>query len=295
MRNFAARVEVLESDRFRVEGGGVPLDLADLGAALEGPIPTDVDGLERLVVAAVRRFAAAVDPERPDRGPVALTCTTTIPRQVGLGGSSAVIIATIRALSARWEVTVPPFELAETALATEVEELGIAAGPLDRVIQAYEQVILMDLAPPRTEASYRVIDPSLVPPLLIAWDPAGGEPSGVTHSDLRQRWERRDEVVVETMKELRDVADRGVAAMEARDTEAFADLVDYNYELRCRVRVPTRADRAMVAVARGLGAAAKLCGSGGAVLVAPRRGLALSAIERAYAAAGFPTCRPDVA
>jgi hypothetical protein len=56
--------------------------------------------------------------------------------------------------------------MAEMALVTEVEDLGIAAGPMDRVIQSYEHVMLLELAGTRTEASYEVLDPGLLPPVL---------------------------------------------------------------------------------------------------------------------------------
>ena len=181
------------------------------------------------------------------------------------------------------------------ALATEVTDVGIAAGPMDRVIQAYEQTMVMDLVSPRSEANYHTLDASLTPPVLIAWVPTVGQPSGVTHSALRHRWEGGDEDVVETMKELRTVVDRGVAALEAGDEEAFAELVDHNFELRCRVTSVSEPDREMVSLARRLGGAAKLCGSGGAVLVVRRSGVDLADIERGFGQAGFRSCRPRVA
>src|ERR1700751_5078002 len=57
---------------------------------------------------------------------------TEIPRSVGLGGSSALGVGTLRALG-----EIHPSELAELALAVEAEDLGIAAGPQDRYAQAY--------------------------------------------------------------------------------------------------------------------------------------------------------------
>jgi glucuronokinase len=285
VRNFCARVEVTPAARVTIRAGGTPVDLPGMSAVLDQPIPSDVDGLERLSLAAIRRFAQVLHVTDPLREGLAVRCTTTVPRQVGLAGSSAVIIATMRALSHLWGARIGNFELAEMALATEVQDLGIAAGPMDRVIQAYEQVMMLDLAPPRREEQYVSLVARSIPPLLVAWDPGGGRSSDLTHSDLRARWLRGDDKVV----------GRGVAALERADAEAFADLVDHNFDLRCRVTTPTERDRQMVGVARGVGAAAKLCGSGGAIVAAPRRGVSLTSIEVALTEAGFLTCRPAIA
>lgn len=74
----------------------------------------------------------------------ALDVATTIPRSVGLAGSSAIVIAALRALHRHAARTVPqPDVLASMALAVEVDGLGIAAGLQDRVVQAYERPMLM--------------------------------------------------------------------------------------------------------------------------------------------------------
>lgn len=276
VRNFEARVTVEPGER-------------------EGPEVRAVPGLDRLIHAAVRRLVRHVGRDDLLRDPIAISCETTIPRQVGLAGSSAVVIATLRALGERWDAGLPALELAEMALAVEVEDLGIAAGPMDRVVQAYERLVVMDLAPPRTEASYGTLDPELLPPMLIAWDPTGGASSGVPHSDLRERWRRGDAEVHRTIEELRALVDRGVEALRAGDHRALMGMVDRNFELRCRVFAVGEADRRMVSIARGFGAAAKLCGSGGAVLVLPAEEADRSALEAGFHEAGFRTCRPVVA
>ena len=59
---------------------------------------------------------------------------TSIPRGVGLGGSSAIVIAVLRALCALHGTELDPARMAELALAIETEDLAIAAGPQDRVV-----------------------------------------------------------------------------------------------------------------------------------------------------------------
>lgn len=69
---------------------------------------------------------------------------SNIPKQVGLAGSSAIVVATWNALSKFYEVpyeTLAPDELASLVLEVERSELGIAAGLQDRVIQAYATTV----------------------------------------------------------------------------------------------------------------------------------------------------------
>ncbi len=93
----------------------------------------------RLLKAAVRRFA---DHCRERGTPIderafSIRYETDIPRGVGLGGSSAIVTAAIRAMAEFLGVEVERDELPDLALSVETRELGIAAGLQDRVAQAY--------------------------------------------------------------------------------------------------------------------------------------------------------------
>jgi glucuronokinase len=167
---------------------------------------------------------------------------------------------------------------------------------MDRVIQAYEQTMVLDFSDqtrPRDESCYTVFaDP--LPPMLVAWVPAGGRSSGITHSDLKERWQRGDDDVTRAMRSIAAGVDRAIRALRANDLVAFADAVDANFDLRCSVTDVTAEDREMVEIARVAGAAAKLCGSGGAVLVVPRPGATMEGVASALEDAGYATCRPEL-
>jgi glucuronokinase len=261
------------------------------------------DGL-RLLRAALRQFGRQWNglarlPDKDPRLRFTMRHQTDIPRQVGLAGSSAIIIAAVRALMSWFDVQIEPAVLAELALDAEVEDLGITAGPMDRVIQAYEGVMLMDLREPRSAASYRRFSPSILPPLFLAWDPRGGESSGIAHGDLKARWQRGDPEVHEIMRGFRDLVDEGVEVLETgsssrwSDTAPFRQLVNRNFEMRSRIFHISDRDRQMVAIASSHDAAAKLTGSGGAVIGVPAREADLEAIESSYDAAGFRMIRPQ--
>ena len=72
----------------------------------------------------------------PGASNFSLSYTTTIPRQRGLSGSSAIATAALNCLLRHFslEAAIPPADRPQLVLAAEAE-LGIAAGLQDRVIQ----------------------------------------------------------------------------------------------------------------------------------------------------------------
>lgn len=309
--NFRARAVIEPAASFAILPG--KSDMLTFPTAKEASQAFDSMGCEdglRLLRAALRKFAGHWNgfAQLDDNDPLlrfTMRHQTDIPRQVGLAGSSAIIIAALRALMSWFNVAIEPAALAELALAAEVEDLSITAGPMDRVIQAYGGVMLMDLREPRSETSYHRLSPSILPPLFVAWDPRGGACSGIAHGDLRSRWERGDPEVHRIMSSFRDLVDEGVGmleggggeeggGLEGGSTLAFRELVSRNFEMRSQIFHISDRDREMVAIARRLDAAAKLSGSGGAVIGVPAREADLDAIAAAYEDAGFKMIRPQV-
>jgi galactokinase/mevalonate kinase-like predicted kinase len=206
-----------------------------------------------LVDAAVARFG---------RGPCAVRWRTTIPREVGLAGSSAIVIATLRALCALHDHVLEPDDLAAMALAVEVEDLGISAGPQDRLAQAYEGLVLMDFGsePWRVER----LDPALLPALYLAWRPDAAGTSHAVHTDLPSR--ARDPAVRERMARLGAHARAARDALLGGDHAGFARAVDGSFDERHALLDLDPRHVAMVAAARATGASANYAGSGGAIV-----------------------------
>ena len=121
----------------------VACTVADLGAqAVARPAPAiEVTPSSELVRVTIARFAREL---HPAAARTEVRWSTSIPRGVGLGGSSAIVIATLRALCDLYRVRLTQAEMAELALAVEVEELGITAGLQDRVAQCFGGVMFMD-------------------------------------------------------------------------------------------------------------------------------------------------------
>ena len=207
-----------------------------------------------LVDAAVARFG---------RGPCAVRWTTTVPREVGLGGSSAIVTATVRALCALHGHVLAPDELAEMVLAVEVEDLGIAAGPQDRYAQAHEGLVLMDFAGarPRVERLDPALLPAALPRLALR-----------RRRDLARRARRparpRDEPRVRAgMARLAGHA-RAAARRPARaaTTPPSPRPLDASFDERAALLELDPRHVAMVHAARAAGASANYAGSGGAIV-----------------------------
>jgi glucuronokinase len=206
-----------------------------------------------LVDAAVARFG---------RGPCAVRWTTAVPREVGLGGSSAIVTATVRALCALHGHDLAPDALAELVLAVEVDDLGIAAGPQDRYAQAHEGLVLMDFAGARPRVER--LDPTLLPGLYLAWRSDAAQASHAVHGGLRDR--AAEPRVRAGMARLAGHARAARDALCTGDHAAFAHALDASFDERAALLELDPRHAAMVHAARATGASANYAGSGGAIV-----------------------------
>ncbi|AQG79940.1 mevalonate kinase [Spirosoma montaniterrae] len=225
-----------------------------------------------LLKASIKKFAEYCDKEgiRLPNQNFSIRYSTSIPRQVGLSGSSAIIVATFRALMQFYNVEIPQPILPNLILATETDELGIAAGLQDRVIQCYEGCVYMNFDRPIMEqqghGDYEPLDPHLLPKLYIAYNTDLGKQSGRVHNDVRARWLQGEPLVLDTMNAIADVARQGRDALLRRDNDALNDLVNQNFDLRSRIYAISDRNRSLIELARACGASASFTGSGGSII-----------------------------
>jgi glucuronokinase len=198
---------------------------------------------------------------------------TNIPRQVGLAGSSSIIIATLRCLLDYYHLDMPLEVQPSFALSVETEELGIAGGLQDRVIQCYENIVYMDFDRSQerivnglTTYAYEPLHLPQIPPLYLGIHMALSEPTETFHNDLRGRYLRGEQCVVDAMRHLTDLAAEGRQALLNNDIAQLNRLIDENFDTRRSIcRLPGWQIR-MVETARKCGASAKFAGSGGAII-----------------------------
>jgi glucuronokinase len=198
---------------------------------------------------------------------------SNIPRQVGLAGSSAIIVATLRCLCEFYGVTIPRAVMPSLALSVEAEELGITAGLQDRVIQVYEGLVYMDFSPAAMHeetgfrcGTYEPLDPALLPSLFLAYNTEASEPTEVFHNDIRGRFNRGEPEVVQAMERCAALAANAREALLTGNADRFGKCIDENFEQRRSIyQLPARQVE-MVERARQCGASAHFAGSGGAII-----------------------------
>jgi glucuronokinase len=222
-----------------------------------------VDPPSELVTATVARCTAELGPAGRDVTSVAWD--TSIPRAVGLGGSSAIVVATLRALCDLWSVALEPLAMAELALSIEVDELGIAAGLQDRIAQTHDGLTFMDFGCSGPTA-VRSLDPALLPPLLVAWRTDSGGHSGEVHAPLRDRHIDGEPVVLEAMRALTGAAHDAARAVSDGDHAALRANVNASFDARRSMLALDPRHVEMIKTARAAGAAANYAGSGGAIV-----------------------------
>jgi glucuronokinase len=259
---WAARADAVGADAGAADAGG-----AERARALV------VEPANELVEATVRRFAHELEPAALAS---AVRWRTSIPQQVGLGSSSALVIAVLRALAELHRVALDPDRLAELALAVETEGLGIVAGLQDRVAQAYEGLTFMEFGGggsrerPDRAGSYERLDPALLPPLVIAWRTDAAAHSSETHARLRARHKCGDPPVRAAMASLADAARGARDALADGDYDSFGLSVDRTYDLRRELMQLDPRCVEMIEAARRCHASANYTGSGGAIVAVCR-------------------------
>src|SRR5215475_7783840 len=226
---------------------------------------------------------------------------TTIPRQVGLAGSSAIIVAMLRCLMEFYDVQLPLDIQPTFILTVEQEELGITVGLQDRVIQVYEGLVYMDFDKARERVVdglrcywYEPLDPALLPPLYVAHHETLGEPTEVFHNNIRERFRHGDRQVVDAMACFASLAADGREALLAQDTSRLARLMDQNFDTRRSIYRLPQWQIDMIETARACGASAKFAGSGGAILGTYEGDDMFAALRARLGAIGSRTIKPQV-
>ena len=260
----------------------------------------------RLVKATIKRFVEACEKKGMElhERTFAIRYESDIPRQVGLAGSSGIIIATLRALMQFYDVEFPLELQPSLALDIERHELGISAGLQDRVIQIYEGAVYMDFAREKEQTDpdlklpygeYEPIDPDKLPPLYVAYSTDVGEPTYVVHNPLRARYEAGDVEVVSAMDRFADLTVQFRDAMQSRDVDEMSHLLDENFDTR-RAICNLNADHvAMIEAARSTGASAKFAGSGGAIIGVCKSDQMFADLQRVLEPKGCNVIRPQIA
>jgi glucuronokinase len=273
VRNFGAHVSLYETPELHIEPMDQDLNIyKNIHDLVESVNLTGYYGASRLVKAAIKKFAEYCVQNNLKLNGKNFTVRyhSSIPRQVGLAGSSAIVTATFRALMRFYKVSIPVELLPSIVLATEVEELGINAGLQDRVIQVYEGCVFMDFERKTLETKgygkYEKLDPRLLPKLYIAYKTNLGKVSGAVFNDLKARYEKGDQMALASLNRIAALAEEGKEVILKRDYKRLSQLINENFDERQKIMNISDSNLELVQTARACGASAKFTGSGGSII-----------------------------
>lgn len=260
----------------------------------------------RLVKATIKRFAEycqAQGHQLHDQN-FAVRYESNIPRNVGLAGSSAIIVATLRCLMEFYDVKIPLRVQPSLALSVENDELGIAAGLQDRVMQVYEGTVYMDFSAKKSETLhdlpcgyYQPLPSENLPPLYVAFSLSRevAQPTEIPSADIRTRFRQGDPQVLAAMQRLAELTDEARAALLASDHATLAKLANENFDIRLSIYPHMlQQQRQMVEQARSTGASAKFAGSGGAIVGTYQDEAMFQRLQQAMAQINCRVMKPEV-
>jgi len=285
--------EVLEFHEYRRGPDG---QLVLTGHVEDPAMALAADGRATLQKAAVRRLLS-YSPEfaaKLGRQKVRLATWTDVPRLSGLGGSSMLIILTLAALRAAYELDPRvhnDYLLAEMTQRVEGKDLGIACGFADRYVPIFGGLAYIDyrgklLHRPIGEepyCTYERLDPYVGELPLVVCSTGIDRASGDVHGCMRPRYLEEYAAyekagpgserpfMLRVMERAGETAWRGKIALLAGDLETFGRLMNENHRLvnemmaYCGLRDDgVRITNRLIEAALAAGAlGAKLTGAGG--------------------------------
>ncbi len=301
LKNFRSRVLLYPSARLEIKPSAADFPIwENLAELRETTRWRGYYGGIRIIRALLMRFTdycAAEGIELHDRN-FTVEYESNIPLRLGLGGSSAIITATLRALMQFYEVEISKPVQANLALETETKELGVSAGLQDRVILAYEGLVYMDFARELMEqrgyGEYEPLDAELLPNVYVAYRTSLSEGTEVFHNNIRGRFEAGDRGIVEAMQQWAQMAEDGRVALLGGDRDKLGQLIDANFDLRSRLYKVSEGNLLMINTARQAGATAKFAGSGGAIVGTYRDEEHFEELQRAFAARDIAIIQPRI-
>lgn len=257
-------------------------------AALDAAAPGCVAGeAPELTRATLEHLGIA----RPDFG---VRLATEIPRQRGVAGSTALVVALLRAVTEWQGESLGLHALAELARAVEYESLGIQCGFVDQYLCSFGGLRHVDLRGKGVESAagpFATVE-DLAPfvselPFVLAF-------SGVMHSSdavhrpIRARWLAGEREVVAAYERVAEIGIHGKTALLRGDWPALATLMNENHAIQRGLGGSGPANEALIEAALAAGApAAKLAGAGGGgTIVALWTEPDASPLEAALRAAG---------
>jgi galactokinase/mevalonate kinase-like predicted kinase len=219
-----------------------------------------------------------------------------IPLRSGLAGSTALVVALLKALLA-WQGEFPnAYRLAEMARYIELNHLKVVCGYQDAYMCTFGGMNYMDF---RGKQFYREAEAELMATIEPLASYLGLLPfvlgftgvqhsSGAVHKPIRERWLEGEPKVVEGYERITEIARIGKKALLLEDWTLMADLMNENHAIQRELGGSGESNERLIAAALEAGApAAKLAGAGdGGTIIALWLEDDTSSLEKALERAG---------
>ena len=200
-----------------------------------------------------------------------VSCWTELPFASGLSGSTAMVAAALKAVTAFQSIEYARHHFAELARSIELNYMGVVCGYQDQYMATFGGLNYMDF---RDKEFYREVlsEPfatveSLVPhvdelPFILA-NTGVAHHSGAVHKPIRERWLEGDREVVDAYVRIGKLAREGKKALLARDWKLLGELMNENHDVQRRLGGSGPENERLIQAALDAGAyGAKLAGAG---------------------------------
>ena len=182
-----------------------------------------------------------------------------VPRAMGLGGSAALAVAIIRALSEKFALNLSDEKVSELAYASETIVHGTASG-IDNTLATYGKFLLFKKGQPPLIQPLQIKEPI---PIVIGMTWVESLTAKMV-TKVRQAWEKNKALYNHIFEEIDKLTLDAVKAIEAYDLKTLGELMNINQGLLNAIQVSSKEIEELVNIARKHGAlGAKLTGGGG--------------------------------
>jgi galactokinase/mevalonate kinase-like predicted kinase len=256
-------------------------------AALDAAQPGRIEGAPELA----RATLAHLGIEEP---PFGIELASEIPRQSGIAGSTALVVALVRAVLA-WQGQTPSLHaLAELARAVEAESLGVTCGWVDQYLCSFGGLRHVDLRGKRAGGASEpfatvedLSDAARELPFVLAFTGIAHS-SDAVHRPIRARWLAGEPEVIAAYARVAELGVLGKSALQRGDWPALGRLMNENHAIQRGLGGSGPANEALIEAALAAGAlGAKLAGAGGGgTIVALWTGADAKPLEAALSRAG---------
>jgi len=185
-----------------------------------------------------------------------------VPRAMGLGGSAALAVAIIRALSDEFQLKLDNHQVSDLAYASETIVHGTASG-IDNTLATYGRFLLYKKGEQGGEPVIEQVHPSKPIRVVIGLTWVQSLTARMV-AKVQNAWKKNKKLYEHIFSEIDDLTMQAVEAVKQYDLERLGELMNINQGYLNALQVSTKELEELIEIARKNGAlGAKLTGGGG--------------------------------